>query len=501
MIGQRITARPKVGPRPSTPFLPLIASGFGATTPTPTGAGRPDAVNNSFTTYNHILNRGHNLTATWNLSDSLTLTNIYSNWHSYTYSQQEFSGRGGMTALNVPVPGNRFILGNLLNQAYSDNWGDELRLNYDSDLLTVTAGLSYYDGDDLSGPPPGYVGSYPTGGTVFFGGVISAPFAAAPRTQSTNTSTSQAAYIQAEYHLTDQLDLVGGYRITDDHKEGTFDNGTLGSFSFVYDDKQPTYLAGVNYAMTDDILLYAKYSTGFVSGGAVGGLAFSPETVRSTEFGIKADWFDGRLRTNVAVYQADYYDVQTAFGGSQLGHPELSTVVANGGDLEARGIEFESVFQVTDGLTIGGSAGYLDLEQTRLAAPLQTLPVVGQISVLTGRSEWTGTLYADYETQPVWGDAVLHFRADGVYESDKDFQVFPAVDMGVLSASPAHWVVNGRAALEGIEADGATFTVAIWGKNLFDEDVIQFTNFNAFQYGAASFIPERSLGIDVTFRY
>ena len=96
----------------------------------------------------------------------------------------------------------------------------------------------------------------------------------------------------------------------------------------------------------------------------------------------------------------DYFDVQTAFGGPRLGHPELSTVVANGGDLQVRGIEFEGVFQVTDGLTLGGSDRVLDIKQTRLAAALRYHPVRGwELWVLTGRSDTTGTLYADYETQ------------------------------------------------------------------------------------------------------
>src|SRR3546814_11681818 len=59
---------------------------------------------------------------------------------------------------------------------------------------------------------------------------------------------------------------------------------------------------------------YAKTSGGYMAGGCnlrQGSLpAFKPEGVKDIEFGIKADWFDKRLRTNIAVFHSWQSDVQ-----------------------------------------------------------------------------------------------------------------------------------------------------------------------------------------------
>ena len=217
-------------------FVPIYRGPFGAAF---TGQffpdHRPDAVNNYFTTYNHTINWGHNLTASWDVSENLTLKNIFSNRHSYNFSQQHADGGAlaqvvlaGPTIISIPYQG-------LLNQADSNNWSDELQANFHLDRLEVTAGLSYYDGHDESGPPPGYCSTYGASGIAgancrnpIVNGVIqdfttfNPAFAGFANQISTNQSTSAAAYVQAEYHLTDQLELVGGFRETRDHKTGTF---------------------------------------------------------------------------------------------------------------------------------------------------------------------------------------------------------------------------------------------------------------------------------------
>ena len=83
---------------------------------------------------------------------------------------------------------------------------------------------------------------------------------------------------------------------------------------FIYKNTKPSYLVGLNYKPNDDILVYAKYSTAFVSGGSVGGVPFEAETAQSFEAGIKADLLDRKLRTSLAVYHADYDNYQSAQG-------------------------------------------------------------------------------------------------------------------------------------------------------------------------------------------
>src|SRR3546814_4062283 len=65
---------------------------------------------------------------------------------------------------------------------------------------------------------------------------------------------------------------------------------------------------------SSDLFAYAKTSGAYMAGGfnlRQGSLpAFKPEGVKDIEFGIKADWFDKRLRTNIAVFHSWQSDVQ-----------------------------------------------------------------------------------------------------------------------------------------------------------------------------------------------
>lgn len=492
------------------PFFGPTLAGFGAAnSPTTYPSGkRPKSVNNWFATPGHSINWGHNLTATYKINESLSIKNIFANHHSYVFALTQWDGAGGIRG---PIPGSRILLNTLRGQGYTNNWSDELQINYNSDLLTLTAGLTYFQGKDQSGPPPGYEVNQSLSATGFvIGGVVPAPYAATPlRLTSINKSKSSAAYVQAEYHATPKLDIVGGYRITRDNKEGGVSNAAetavpprpFAFYGFNYEKTRPSYLLGVNYKPSGDMLLYAKYSTGFVTGGSVGAVPFEPETVESYEAGIKADWFNNRLRTNVAIYQADYENLQSAFGGAQVGRPELSTVVQNGGDARARGIELEASALLFEGMTAGVSVGYTDLEQTR-QDPLLAV-TAGGIKSLYGRPDVVGAIFADYETQPLFDDVRMRIRADGVYQSKVDNSLFvnPALSAGVLDNIPSYWIFNGRVSLGGIKLAGGEVEMSLWGKNLANEDAAQFTNNSPLVFVATSYIQARSLGVDLVFKY
>ena len=129
----------------------------------------------------------------------------------------------------------------------------------------------------------------------------------------------------------------------------------------------------MNYKPNNDILIYGKFSTAFVSGGSVSGLEFLPETATSWEAGIKADLLDRRLRTNLSVFHVTYKNYQTAQSGTNF--PSLfpsppfpagfarvvgTIVVPQGGPVKASGFEFEATAAPARGLTIGGSLSYTD---------------------------------------------------------------------------------------------------------------------------------------------
>ena len=91
-------------------------------------------------------------------------------------------------------------------------------------------GALYFHLDTVVGSQPGLTGTLnftPVPGGVIPGG----------QATSFNYAESLAAYAQGELHLTDQLDLILGYRLTKDKKSGDYFsmlNGAPVTRSFTY---------------------------------------------------------------------------------------------------------------------------------------------------------------------------------------------------------------------------------------------------------------------------
>src|SRR5690606_19346837 len=108
----------------------------------------------------------------------------------------------------------------------------------------------------------------------------------------------------------------------------------------------------------EDTLLYASASRGFKSGGFNGRptqgpgdvKSFAPEYVWSYEAGIKADWLDRRVRTNLAVFHTDYKGIQLTSTATDPVTNILSIFVENGGKARVRGAEAELTARVTPNL-------------------------------------------------------------------------------------------------------------------------------------------------------
>src|SRR5690606_3435840 len=127
------------------------------------------------------------------------------------------------------------------------------------------------------------------------------------------------------------------------------------------DYEHTSWTVGVDWQVTEDVLLYLKSSNGYRAGGQNmrGKLTaelkpFGPETVTDIEVGLKSTLFDQRLRLNIAAYRSDYEDIQTSiFVPTQnaLGEPATATVVANSGEGVIKGVELEATAALTDNLS------------------------------------------------------------------------------------------------------------------------------------------------------
>jgi iron complex outermembrane receptor protein len=471
-----------------------------ASQPTPvafnTSARRPDALNNSWVTPSHLKTYGHSLTAQLAVNDRLSFQDILAYRRVTQYSYYQLDGLGGLvnTIAALGPLGAPYVVTAQSNETVGRQWSNEFQVNYNSKLLTLTAGALYFDLYTFQGPPAGFTTS--TSLRVVPDGRIAPVFPAVGRAY--NWATSSAAYVQAEAHLTSRIDLVGGYRITRDKKTGDLYNP--GVTSFTYEKTKPSYMAGVNFKPVDAVLLYAKYSNAFVSGGAIGPFAFLPETAHSWEGGVKADLLARRLRVNLALFDVKYNHIQSAQSGRNVGFPALSTVVIDQGGGKAKGFEAEATVLPMRGLTLGATLGYTDFKYTSMSPILGTL----QTYLPTLRSKWTSTLSAQYESEPVIGEARLRLRADANYRSKQrlDSAATPfAPAFAPIQSTPASWIINGRVALERIRIPAGEAEVALWVRNLTNNKAPAFATVLGNYVATASFTPARTYGIDLALDF
>ena len=459
------------------------------------GADRPKYVNNNWVIPGYQKVWGHNITTNLRINDQLSLKNILAYRQSYIFSPAQITGLGGLRNIFsfLGAVGEPYVVFESEVQNRAKQWSEEIQLNYDSKFVTLTAGANYFHLDSLEGA----VGDTPRNVqfSVLPGGVI--PIV--PTSVNIYSAKSYAAYAQAEVHLLPKLDVVGGYRLTQDKKSGTnIVDGT--PFAFVYKKTKPSYLVGVNYKPTENLLAYAKYASGFVAGGVTSTIQFAPETVRSWEGGVKADLLDRRLRLNLAAFTAKYKNLQAVSGGAFLPipRPELGTIVVTQGDLKTKGFEAEVSVAPMRGLTFDGSVGYTDWTLSNLN-PLIGTPTGYRLNY---RAHWTGDASVRYESEPLFGEARLMARLSGNYRSKMRMITQFPIPSGYdsLAYSPAGWVVNGRLALRNIELGRGNLEVGLWGKNLADSDRVMFP-INFSFVGSTTYEAARTFGVDVIYNY
>lgn len=221
-------------------------------------------------------------------------------------------------------------------------------------------------------------------------------------------TSSYAGFLHADFKLTDWLGLTAGarYSIENKHFVGgqqdlnglaykasgcyppTASGALLGAPAFLtcqqvlgfpvpsqpfryfpegsngreFDEFTPT--VGAQIYATDQVMLYASWSKGFKSGGWTTRLSnpitdakaaqFDPEKAQTTEVGLKSEWLNSTLQTNLALFYTDYTQIQL---NQQVG---ASPVLKNLGNANIYGAEFEGAALLGNGLSTHASVGYID---------------------------------------------------------------------------------------------------------------------------------------------
>ena len=284
----------------------------------------------------------------------------------------------------------------LRNQKYNQ-FSQELRLVGNlTDNFNLLVGGFYFNSN------------YKLDQTTTLGAVLAGGAPALLRQYVDHTTKSYAGFADVRWQASDRLSIGAGIRYTHDDKEIFNNFGRIGALVRItqptFDGKscvqvtglltlapgvqvpaygpanncsgqqgfgELTWRGSVDYEIAEAQRVYASYNRGFRSGGFNGRASgpttigpYEPETVDAFEIGLKADWFDKTLRTNIAAYVSKYNNkqeeiVQASPPGSAS--PQ-ETVVKNASSATIKGFEAEIIAQPVTELTISGSFTYTDAE-------------------------------------------------------------------------------------------------------------------------------------------
>jgi iron complex outermembrane receptor protein len=433
-----------------------------------------------------VENKGVSFLAEWEVSDAWTAKAIIAQREDETWSPIDFDSLAAAD-LDVPVT------------YQNEQFSTELQLLFNGDRLSGVMGYYYLDANAFNDF------DVVLGQT---GDLIGVPGLNANTVGDVDTKT-WSLFADFSYDLSDYWSVSLGGRYTSDERSSvvlrrTFAGGfsptfggngiviaTTSDFNGSEEWTEFTPRASVTWAPSDEHSVYFSYAEGFKGGsfdprgqttsapdldgdGVVSEeeifefMRFLPETVTSYELGWRANALDGRLMSSVAVFFADYEDVQVpgSIGIDTTGDGVEDTftgVTTNAGAAELPGVEFEGSFRASDTWSFRWAVGWLDAEYTQFIDAFGE--DVSDQAVFQNTPEWTASGSLTYERPlSLFGNGgQFFFIPSFAYRDDAsqfefpipllDQEAFTLFDLSIV------W-----------EDDDGHWRVGLHGKNLGDEE-------------------------------
>ncbi|GAB4188963.1 MAG: TonB-dependent receptor [Wenzhouxiangellaceae bacterium] len=331
-------------------------------------------------------------------------------------------------------------------------------------------------------------------------------------------SNSIAAFISADYDVSDNFRLRGGFRLSHDDKEFVAERfesplsfmgvGPLGPLFANPDDTEYSWDLSATYFFNDDVNVYARVARGFRAPSIQGRILFGDvvsvadtETVISYEAGIKSLLADGRARLNFTAFRYVVDDQQlTAVGGAN----NFNTLI-NADQTKAAGFEFEAEAFISEQflMTAGVSYNHTEIDDENLAiqpcgSGCTVLDPAGPVDgtvLLDGNRlphapRWVANVTARYSV-PV-ADGELFVYTDWAYRSKVSFFLYESVEF------------TGESLLEGGLRIGYNWNygdqeLALFGRNITNNlTIVNGIDFN----NLTGFVNEpRTWGVEYTHRF
>jgi iron complex outermembrane receptor protein len=165
-------------------------------------------------------------------------------------------------------------------------------------------------------------------------------------------------------YLQDQISISKQFKFLVGGRFDIFDQESIDFTSdFISGQSQERFSprVGLVYQPIEPISLYASYSTSFnpdpFNSTTVNGDVLEPSTGTQYELGVKGEFLNKKLSTNLAFYQIDRTNVAT----SDPNNPDFSIAT---GEVSSRGIELDIAGEILPGWNIIAAYAYTDAEIT-----------------------------------------------------------------------------------------------------------------------------------------
>ncbi len=316
-------------------------------------------------------------------------------------------------------------------------------------------------------------------------------------------STGIALYGQGTWSVMEKLNIIGGLRYDYERKK----YGILGEFK-MDSDPDPTVTTpdtsatanfnafspklGVAYEINAHSNVFASYSRGYRAGGFTQLsadpsqpplYAYKPEYSNNIEVGIKNNFFNNRLRLNMAFFLTQVTDVQVP----TLVLPGAFTVTRNAGKLSSKGVELELATTPAKGLELEYNFGFTDAEykDLKLSQGGASVDLAGKKQVFT--PDITSMLAAQYSFDlGTKHNLKLVARGEWMQLGEQYFDLSNNISQDAYSLLNARFGISSRLG-----------ELMFWGRNLGDKRYISY----AYDFGAIHIGNPRTYGVTLRARF
>lgn len=331
----------------------------------------------------------------------------------------------------------------------------------------------------------------------------------------TQETESLALFANLRFQLSDKWSGSAGLRYSDEDKEldvvllgqcsgpgftGCPNNRNVVSDS--WDNLSPR--VGVEFRPDDNLMYFATWTRGFRSGNfnarapSVPALGpADPEQADQFEFGMKGDFLNNTLRTNIAVFYTVYDEIQRVTNGTDdLGNP--LQLLRNAAEASIPGVEVELQWSPNSAFGLQASLGWIKPEFDKFTG----LELDGQPGITAADEalaedleferipEFEATIAADYTWNLPQLEGDLTLRVQYAYRDG-----FPTD----VTNNPTRFIEDYDLIDASLRFENERWRIALWGRNLAEENYADIISaaFNQQRFGGQA----RTYGLELGYRF